>query len=117
MKIPALKINPPEDQSPFWWFRWVPTIVISALILYFLYVVGSVAIVPVLASFALAYLLNPIVYAGYTYGTTTTPNGGHTMGTLGEGPVSTFEMNLGGAAYGLGGATTAGNVGVVAIYY
>ena len=40
----------------------MPTIVVSALILYFLYVVGSVAIVPVLASFALAYLLNPIVY-------------------------------------------------------
>ena len=40
----------------------MPTIVVSTLILYFLYVVGSVAIVPVLASFALAYLLNPIVY-------------------------------------------------------
>lgn len=54
--------KPPEERSPFWWLRWVPTIVISAVILYFLYVVGSVAIVPVLASFALAYLLNPIVY-------------------------------------------------------
>ncbi len=40
----------------------MPTVVVSILILYFLYVVGSVAIVPVLASFALAYLLNPIVY-------------------------------------------------------
>ena len=38
--------------------------VFSSLILYFLFVVGSVAIVPVLASFALAYLLNPIVYEG-----------------------------------------------------
>ncbi len=37
-------------------------LVISAIILYFLYVVGSVAIVPMLVSFALAYLLNPIVY-------------------------------------------------------
>ncbi len=62
MKTPWLKINPPEDESPFWWFRWVPTIIFSALILYFLYIVGSVALVPVLASFALAYLLNPIVY-------------------------------------------------------
>ncbi|MEP6901510.1 MAG: AI-2E family transporter, partial [Actinomycetota bacterium] len=62
MKAPWFKINPPEDRSPFWWLRWVPTIVISILILYFLYIVGSVAIVPVLASFALAYLLNPIVY-------------------------------------------------------
>ncbi|MEP7038365.1 MAG: AI-2E family transporter, partial [Acidobacteriota bacterium] len=62
MKTPWYKIKPPEDRSPFWWFRWVPTIVVSTLILYFLYVVGSVAIVPILASFALAYLLNPIVY-------------------------------------------------------
>lgn len=54
----------PEERSPFWWLRWVPTVVISVLILYFLYVVGSVAIVPVLASFALAYLLNPIVQQG-----------------------------------------------------
>ena len=52
----------PEERPPFWWLRWVPTVVVSAVILYFLYVVGSVAIVPVLASFALAYLLNPIVY-------------------------------------------------------
>ncbi len=62
MKTPWFKTKPPKDRSPFWWFRWVPTIVLSVLILYFLYVVGSVAIVPVLASFALAYLLNPIVY-------------------------------------------------------
>ncbi len=52
----------PEERSPFWWLRWVPTAVVSVLIIYFLYVVGSVAIVPVLASFALAYLLNPVVY-------------------------------------------------------
>jgi predicted PurR-regulated permease PerM len=55
-------LKPPAETSPFWWLRWVPTVVVSSLILYFLYVVGSVAIVPVLASFALAYLLNPIVY-------------------------------------------------------
>ena len=52
----------PEERSPFWWLRWVPTVVVSAIILYFFYIVGSVAVVPVLASFALAYLLNPIVY-------------------------------------------------------
>jgi predicted PurR-regulated permease PerM len=62
MKNPWFKSNSPEERSPFWWLRWVPTVVVSVLILYFLYVVGSVAIVPVLASFALAYLLNPIVY-------------------------------------------------------
>ena len=42
----------------------MPTIVISVLVLYFLYVFGRVAIVPVMVSFALAYLLNPIVYLG-----------------------------------------------------
>jgi predicted PurR-regulated permease PerM len=51
----------PIKRSPFWWFRWVPTAVVSALTLYGLYVVGSVVLIPVLASVALAYLLNPIV--------------------------------------------------------
>lgn len=60
--------KPLEERSPFWWFRWIPTIVVSAIILYFLYVVGSVALVPVMASFALAYLLNPIVKRAETAG-------------------------------------------------
>ena len=64
MKNAWFNSKPPEERSPFWWLRWVPTVVVSILVLYFLYVVGSVAIVPVLASFALAYLLNPIVYQG-----------------------------------------------------
>ena len=64
MKNSWVKAEPPEDRSPFWWLRWVPTVVVSVLVLYFLYVVGSVAIVPVLASVALAYLLNPIVLQG-----------------------------------------------------
>lgn len=68
MQTPWFKIKPPEDRSPFWWFRWVPTIVLSVLILYFLYVVGSVAIIPVLASFALAFLLNPLVQIGQQRG-------------------------------------------------
>jgi predicted PurR-regulated permease PerM len=61
-------IEPPEERSPFWWLRWVPTVVVSAVVLYFLYVVGSVAIVPVLASIALAYLLNPLVRQGESLG-------------------------------------------------
>ncbi|MEJ7625204.1 MAG: AI-2E family transporter [Pyrinomonadaceae bacterium] len=52
----------PEERPPFWWLRWVPMVVVSAVVLYFFYVAGSVAIIPVLASVALAYLLNPIVY-------------------------------------------------------
>jgi predicted PurR-regulated permease PerM len=60
--------GPPEDRSAIWWLRWVPAVVLTLLILYFLYVVGSVALVPVLASFALAYLLNPVVDRGEKYG-------------------------------------------------
>jgi predicted PurR-regulated permease PerM len=55
-------VRPPKKESPFWWFRWVPTIAVSLLLAYLLYVVGSVIVVPVLASFALAYLLNPLVF-------------------------------------------------------
>jgi predicted PurR-regulated permease PerM len=61
-------LKPPEESSPFWWLRWVPTVVISAIVIYFIYVVGGVVIVPVLASFALAYLLNPLVWRGEQLG-------------------------------------------------
>ena len=64
MKTIRFNSKPPEERSPFWWLRWVPTVVVSGLTLYFLYFIGRVAIIPVLASFALAYLLNPIVYQG-----------------------------------------------------
>jgi predicted PurR-regulated permease PerM len=50
-----------SDKPHFWWARWVPATIFTAAILYVLYVVGQVAIVPVLASFGLAYVLNPIV--------------------------------------------------------
>jgi len=62
-----LKPKPPapelrEQRSPLWWVRWVPAVVVTILFLNLLYVVGSLALVPVLASFALAYLVYPIVY-------------------------------------------------------
>jgi predicted PurR-regulated permease PerM len=59
---PSVSPGPLEQHSPFWWLRWVPAVVFTILIVHFLYVVGRVAIVPVLASFALAYLVNPIVW-------------------------------------------------------
>lgn len=59
---------PPAEKSAIWWLRWIPTVVLTLLILYFLYIVGSVALVPVLASFALAYLLNPVVSHGKKLG-------------------------------------------------
>lgn len=54
-------LKPPAERPPFWWIRWVPTALLVILVTYFVYVVGRVAIVPVLASLALAYVLNPIV--------------------------------------------------------
>ncbi len=63
-----LSLKAPGETSPFWWLRWVPTVVVSAIVLYFFYVIGKVVIVPVLASFALAYLLNPLVYRGERLG-------------------------------------------------
>src|SRR5688500_19289515 len=62
MNYSSLPSGAPKRTSPFWWFRWVPTAVLSAVILYLLYVVGSAVLLPALASFALAYLLNPVVY-------------------------------------------------------
>jgi predicted PurR-regulated permease PerM len=55
-------------RSPFWWLRFVPAVIVAAFTVYFLYVVGSVALVPILASVAIAYLLNPIVRQGERYG-------------------------------------------------
>jgi predicted PurR-regulated permease PerM len=56
-----LKPDASDAQSPFWWLRWVPAVVCAAVVLYLLYVLGRVALIPLLASFALAYMLNPIV--------------------------------------------------------
>lgn len=50
--------------SPFWWLRWIPTIAISVIVSYLFFIIGSVVVIPVLASFALAYLLNPLVQLG-----------------------------------------------------
>jgi predicted PurR-regulated permease PerM len=58
---PLVSPQTPPQRSPFWWLRWVPTVIFLVLILDLIYIIGSVAIVPVLASFAMAYLLNPLV--------------------------------------------------------
>lgn len=55
------KLHAVEARSPFWWLRWVPAIVLTFLILKFLHVFLSLALVPILASLALAYMLNPLV--------------------------------------------------------
>jgi predicted PurR-regulated permease PerM len=51
-----------RERTPYWWLRWVPAAILVILLLDLIYILGSVAIVPVLASFAIAYILNPVVY-------------------------------------------------------
>ena len=48
------------ERSPFWWLRWVPSFLFVSVVIYLLYLLGRVALIPVLASFAIAYVLNPI---------------------------------------------------------
>jgi predicted PurR-regulated permease PerM len=62
--LTPIRPQPAEQPSPFWWLRWVPAAILTVLVLHLLYTVGRVAIVPVLASFAVAYLLNPLVVRG-----------------------------------------------------
>lgn len=48
-----------QHVTPYWWIRWVPGFLLTVVLLYVFYIVGRIAVVPVLASFALAYILNP----------------------------------------------------------
>ncbi|HWP42788.1 MAG TPA: AI-2E family transporter, partial [Blastocatellia bacterium] len=61
---PLTSQRTPEPRSPFWWLRWVPAVVAIVLLLDLVYILGSVALIPMLASFALAYLMNPLVLVG-----------------------------------------------------
>ncbi|HJQ71359.1 MAG TPA: AI-2E family transporter [Blastocatellia bacterium] len=61
---PLFTPEPPRERPPFWWLRWVPAVILTILVLDLLYILGSVALIPVLASFAMAYLLNPLVTQG-----------------------------------------------------
>src|SRR5688500_5327624 len=61
---PLFAPEPPRERPPFWWLRWVPAVILTILVLDLLYILGSVALVPVMASFAMAYLLNPLVSQG-----------------------------------------------------
>lgn len=61
---PLFTPEPPRERSPFWWLKWVPAVIFTIIILDLLYILGSVALVPVLVSFAMAYLLNPLVSQG-----------------------------------------------------
>ena len=56
-----IRAKTPLERPPFWWLRWVPATLLCAVVLCLAYIVGRVAIVPVLASLGLAYVLNPLV--------------------------------------------------------
>jgi predicted PurR-regulated permease PerM len=53
-------LQPPKRRPALWWIRWVPAAIFILIIFELLFIVGSVVVVPVLVSFALAYLLHPI---------------------------------------------------------
>jgi predicted PurR-regulated permease PerM len=59
---PLVSPDAGRERSPFWWLRWVPAVIFVIVFLDLIYIIGSVAIVPVLASFAIAYILNPLAY-------------------------------------------------------
>jgi predicted PurR-regulated permease PerM len=48
-------------RSPFWWFRWVPAALLVLLALYLLVVLGHSVFIPLLVSFALVFMLEPLV--------------------------------------------------------
>lgn len=56
----AVKVRT-EERPPFWWLRYLPALLVALVALYLSYVVGRVAIIPLVASFAIAYILNPTV--------------------------------------------------------
>jgi predicted PurR-regulated permease PerM len=70
MRLAAPKVVrvPPEERPPIWWLRYLPTLILALVILYLIYAVGRVAVIPVIASFAIAYLLNPLVEGGQQRG-------------------------------------------------
>ncbi len=57
---PAAKATEPEERSPFWWLRWVPSFLFASVAIYLVYLLGRVALIPIMASFAIAYVLSPI---------------------------------------------------------
>jgi len=57
---PQPRVPVQSERPPFWWIRWVPTVLLVLLVGYLFYVIGRVAVIPVLASLALAYVLHPL---------------------------------------------------------
>ena len=52
---PSLHIRP-----PFWWLRWVPAVLLGAGLMALTIAIGGAVLVPLLVSFALAFMLEPL---------------------------------------------------------
>jgi predicted PurR-regulated permease PerM len=50
-----------RSRPPFWWVRWVPLTLLVVGFLVLLYVTTTSVVVPLILSFALAYMLEPVV--------------------------------------------------------
>lgn len=50
-----------QDRTPFWWMRYVPVALLAILVFYLLVVVGHAVFIPLLLSFALTFMLEPLV--------------------------------------------------------
>lgn len=48
-------------QSPWWWARYVPVVLLLLVVAVFLLLVGGPVLVPLILSFALAFMLEPLV--------------------------------------------------------
>lgn len=48
-------------RSPFWWVRWVPAALLAAAVALLIVVLGRSVLVPLLVSFALCFMLEPLV--------------------------------------------------------
>src|SRR5262245_14050458 len=53
--------SPIASRSPLWWARWVPAALLAVAFVVFLIVAGSPVLIPLLLSFALTFMLEPLV--------------------------------------------------------
>ena len=47
-------------RPPFWWVRWVPAALLTAGLIALILAIGGTVLLPLLVSFALAFMLEPL---------------------------------------------------------
>ena len=56
-----MEISPTAHiRPPFWWVRWVPVALLIAGLIALIIIIGGNVLVPLLVSFALAFMLEPL---------------------------------------------------------